>query len=349
MQLIAQPGERTSIAIASAFANGPSSFDAAVAYVTFSGVQELLRATRLEGLPAMQKRFLVGVDWFRSEPSALDALAALPASHVRVVDGQYMVATKRCQPRRTYHPKAYLVTGSSKRLVVGSANLSKNGLSQSIELSLATTQTQAVGAFEQWFSNGWNTSDVWGTVRDQYKSRYSTERRREFAVTDDDDAPDEQVFRIRWVTRERLQLARSAQNLWVDVGHLHNRDPQGLPGTDLQFTQMTRVFFGSEPRVVPGNTHLADVPLTMAGASRQVRPLVFNDASSMDRMSLPVPGQGGWPAAYDDQTLLFTKWEDGTFRVTMAAPGQRTTWRQRSQVTGFTWEMSGGRREWGVF
>jgi hypothetical protein len=297
-------------------------------------------------LPKAAKRFLVGIDWFRSEPSALDTLERLAKNGVRIVDAPHLLSTTTCQPRTTYHPKAYSVKSDRATLVVGSANLSRNGLQRSIELSLTTNDATEISSFDAWFDTQWRVATPWTTIRNTYSDRYRVAKARELVVTDDDVA-DPQVLRLRWVTEQRLRLMRSAQNLWTDVGHLHNRG--ALPGTDLQFTQMARVFFGHPATIVPGNTHLLDVRLSMTGAQPQTRPMVYNRSSSMDRLSLPVPGENGWPAQYDDETLLFSKSADGTFLVTMATGRDRATWRQRSENTGFALPMSGGHREWGVF
>jgi HKD family nuclease len=349
MRLIAQPGSTTVAALSAALTPTVSSIDIAVAYATFSGVKELLYRTPLAGLVAANKRFLVGIDWYRSEPAALATLARLPNSELHVVDGAYLVGAQNCQPRRTFHPKAYLVNDRTRTLLVGSANLSKNGLRNSIELSLQSSTGSALDAFDAWFTNEWRRATQWARIQARYSEQYIPAKKREYVVTEDDDVPDPAVLNLRWVTSERLRIVRAAQNLWVDVGHLHNRDLQGLPGTDLQFTQMTRIFFGAPATIVPGNSHLLDVELSMRGARSQARPMVFNDASSMDRLSLPVPGQAGWPARYDDETLLFTKSATGSFTVTMAGPGERATWRRQSQSTGLVIPMARNRREWGVF
>jgi len=70
----------------------------------------------------------------------------------------------------------------------------------------------------------------------------------------------------------------------------------------------------------------------------------------MDVLSLPVPGSGGWPASYEDETLLFTKQSDGNFLVTMATGQVRANWRRQSTQDGFLVAMGGASsREWGVF
>lgn len=353
MELIEQPGHTTAGAIASAISPDASGLDVAVAYATFSGFRELVQATGLSSKTAIRKRFLVGVDWFRSEPTALEGLARLSGSELRVFDGSYLVTSERCQPRRTFHPKAYFIKrdgGSSPgTLIVGSANLSRNGLRSSVELSVSTDEARLLSAFQTWFDREWSSASPWTRIASRYKDLYPAGRTRAESVTDEDSIADPDVLRrIRWVkTPDRLRLVRSAQNLWIDVGHLHNR--HGLPGTNLQFSQMTRVFFGCDPVLVPGNTHLADVTLSIQGGQSQTRPLVYNRSSSMDRLSLPIPGENGWPQSYDDETLLFTKVRDGTYRVKVATGNDRSRWRRQSNHTGIVVPMQRGSREWGVF
>src|SRR5947209_6941217 len=67
-----------------------SRFDAAVAYATVGGV-ESLDDTLQRGVggqwPHIKKRWLVGIDWCRTEPLAFDRLASMPRSRVRIPSG----------------------------------------------------------------------------------------------------------------------------------------------------------------------------------------------------------------------------------------------------------------------
>lgn len=348
MPLIQQPQATVISVIESQLRNGPSLIRVAAAYATFSGVRLLREQTRIEAIVSVDKRFLIGIDWFRSEPAALEALAALRNSQVRIVDGEYLVDSRLCRPRRTFHPKAYFIGGQADLLIVGSANLSANGLARSIELSLTTGANADIVPFKAWFDDTWQGAALWSRIRGRYSSLYEAAKVREHVVTEDDDIVDPRVLSLRWVTPERLRILRAAQHLWVDVGGLHNRDLQGLPGTDLQFTQMTRVFFGRPATIVPGNSPLGEVRLTMTGAQPQIRPMKFNKSSSMDRLSLPIPGERGWPPKYDYETILFSKASDGSYAVELAT-GSRATWRRRSKAHGFIIRMQRGEREWGVF
>jgi HKD family nuclease len=349
MLLIAQPDNQTVSHLASHLCASASLFRAATAYVTFSGANVIANETCICQLPKCKKEWLIGIDWYRSEPSAIDVLQSLPNSDVRITDGEFLVSTPNCRPRTTYHPKAYMVKGERPVVIVGSANLSRNGLCRSIELSLASTESSVVNQFDGWFSQRWRKATPWTDIRSRYNSQYVAAKACQFVVTEDDDIIDPDVLKFRWVTAERIRLMRTAQNLWVDVGALHNRDWQGLPGTDLQFTQLTRVFFGHPAKTVPGNAPLLDVRLSMANARTQTRPMKYNRSSSMDRLSLPVPGNEGWPDKYDYSTLMFSKWPDGSFRVTVANGRDRADWKRQSERNGFCLSMNRNEREWGVF
>src|SRR5919201_1134971 len=68
--------------------------DVAVAYATVSGVRSLLPVfENLAGAnwDGIEKRWVVGIDWCRSDPVALDQLSALAGSSVRIWDGEALV------------------------------------------------------------------------------------------------------------------------------------------------------------------------------------------------------------------------------------------------------------------
>ena len=81
---------------------GASMFDSAVAYVTDSGVDALLAAVASAAAESewkkLTKRFLVSIDWCRSDPTALERLASLPNSSVCVHDGRRVVDRSGCVP-----------------------------------------------------------------------------------------------------------------------------------------------------------------------------------------------------------------------------------------------------------
>ena len=346
MSLIKQPSTTTIERIRKSLTKNTKSIDFAVAYARQSGTDILTTTTSVDHLQC-KKRFLVGIDWFRSDHRAIDALAGLSKSQVKVFDGQFLVSSNGCRPRKSFHAKSYLFGNSPSSLILGSSNLSRNGLCTSVELCIETAEKKLVAEYCGWFRKQWSDATDWNTIRKRYIKKYEDADHRELIFAEDED-DDSNVFSIRWVTPERLRMLRTMRNLWIDVGRTHNRG-KGKPGEQLQFAQMTRVFFGCRAEKTSGNADLGWYTFTMPNATPENRPLRYN-GNTMDVLSLPVPGSGGWPASYENQTLLFTKQSDGTFHVTMATGQARANWRRQSDQAGFRIAMGGAStREWGVF
>ena len=68
----------------------------------------------------------------------------------------------------------------------------------------------------------------------------------------------------------------------------------------------------------------------------------------MDKLTLPIPGAGG-PAAYDQQTLLFTRLAAGVYLLELGTTAQKQSWMRKSQQIDALWQMHGSPRKWGVF
>ena len=83
----------------------------------------------------MRKRWLVGIDWCRSDPPALKRLADMANSEIRIPNGGSLVASAGCTPRDTFHPKLFVFAAPSAYAVIcGSGNLSANGFSRGCEV-----------------------------------------------------------------------------------------------------------------------------------------------------------------------------------------------------------------------
>src|SRR5262245_61424334 len=109
-------------------------FACAVAYATVGGVRMLeqtLESRLGQGWTRMRKRWLVGIDWCRSDPPALKRLAAMPNSQIKIPNGSSLVESAGCTPRDTFHPKLFVfLAPNAYALICGSGNLSANGLSR---------------------------------------------------------------------------------------------------------------------------------------------------------------------------------------------------------------------------
>src|SRR5688500_10192923 len=85
-----------------ALTNGPyTHICGAVAYATVGGVkllEEIFTEDPRARWEQMNKRWLVGIDWCRSDPPALDRLGALAHSEVKVPDGEAVVTAAGCTP-----------------------------------------------------------------------------------------------------------------------------------------------------------------------------------------------------------------------------------------------------------
>ncbi len=129
VQLIAQGGP-SGVSLAAALKQrvletGFDRLDIAVAYATLQGVMAMERI--LESLPPVS-RWLVGLDDAVSQPAALEHLLSLPGAELRVA---------KLSPTRRFHPKLYHFWSSESAhrslLVVGSGNLTQNGLQDNAE------------------------------------------------------------------------------------------------------------------------------------------------------------------------------------------------------------------------
>lgn len=360
-RFVTQPigDEYRSLLATGAAAKGFSHFDAGVAYATLQGVAAL-EDTLDTYWGGWKKRWLVGIDWCRTEPLALQRLSVVGQSRVRIHDGARLANIHGCVPSVPFHPKAYIIRSASQIAVVsGSGNLSANGLKRGHEVGSLVFVDESAGKAEKqlrdacrsvsdWFERMWEgasplTRDLLGA----YQSRFDTSREMP-TPTDDDVIGAVQLERRRGLTAEMLVQLRMAPSLWIEAGNLHENRGTGLPGNQLMMSPMTRVFFGFPASDLPRDTLVGHVFIQFE-KDRVERSLRFSN-NSMDVLSLPIPGQEG-PDAYDREVLLFTKSTDRTgthFVLRLGGASDRTSWRKRSERLGTSFEMTSGRK-WGVF
>lgn len=328
----------------------PTHMRAAIAYATSSGVGELCGTLgAVAAWRAARKQWLVGIDYCRSDPAALAHLDGLSRSQVRIYDGAYICGRRGCAPRVSYHPKLYIFSrGSESASVVGSGNLSQTGLRVGVEAaaSVRSSRESSLQEVVGTFNNLWRTASRWQEIADDYQGRYSAqENRRQPAPVEDDAAPPSAGTRGQ-LSPAQLRQLRVCDHLWIAAGNLHENRGPGRPGNQLMLKRNSRVFFGFQARELPVDTSVGSVALTYGTRERPDCSLRFSN-NSMDVLTLPVPGDGG-PAAYDQETLLFTRIGVRRFNLELAQNGDVTRWRRRSQTIGAAFRMSSG-REWGVF
>ena len=340
MDLIRSACERTN----------PGRICAAVAYATHGGVAELEAALgESPGWKRASKRWLVGIDYCRSDPAALSHLARLPRSKVRIFDGEFVSGRRGCVPRYSYHPKAWLLLGPKQSgVVVGSGNLSRTGLLLGIEAAAAVSdsKTDAIKDMRTWFSGQWREATRFAAIEDRYcKEHDSVENRRRPPPSEDDTVP-ESASKTGQLRPDDLRKLRVRRHMWIEAGNVtRNRGPD-LPGNQLMMQRNSRVFFGFAAADLERNSFIGDVAIRFDGKLRPSCPLRFSD-NSMDVLTLPVPGQEG-PEEYDRKTLHFEQIGVREFELTIGRPAAVRRWKQRSASIAGGFSMKGARR-WGVY
>ena len=129
-----------------------------VAYATRRGCDRLVR--RVVGRIGQaawdrsEKDFVLSLDYGITEPAALQYLADLPGSTVRVASPD-VVRIGSLTPSNAFHPKLYLFDAVAETgYVVGSANLTESALISNTEVVAAGKEALVAGTWD----------DVWNAV-----------------------------------------------------------------------------------------------------------------------------------------------------------------------------------------
>lgn len=300
---------------------GYNRFRAGVAYATYRGCDVLNE--KLRRLPLWRKadkRWLISIDYGRSEPKALGFLADLTKSEVRIPKGLQVVAAGGFVPLVPFHPKAYAVDNIAdgpKNMFgcfLGSGNLTGSGLLTGSEcgvLSFWSDPTDAqekamLNAYESmaWFDSVWEAATPLSHIIKPYaklwkKSKPPIVEENEALVDLYSGGPDNIVSGAL-----ALSLA-SANGLWVEVHELYKNRGKYEAGNQVDTPRGTRVFFGFSPANVHKDTVLGQVVLQVKGFAAVPCSVRFGN-NSMDKINLPVPGVDG-PATYDNTFLRFSR------------------------------------------
>lgn len=334
---------------------------AAVAYATLSGCRILSeRAVKLRR-SRIRKRWLISIDFGRTEPSALEYLAALPGAEVRIPFGAKVVSRRAFAPIFPFHPKAYAVDdvrdGGNRILGIflGSGNLTASGLLTGSEAGTAShwldptrlEKAAMIAAYNQtsWFEDAWSRADP---VRDIIGPYTKLWRRWTPPITEDD--PEVVDLYAGGAGREvagraALNLA-SAKALWVEVGELYKNRGRSEAGNQVDLPRGSRVFFGFPAAAVPKNTVFGQVMLKNDNFDSVSCSVRFGN-NWMDKVNLPVPGTEG-PATYDNSILFFERRSaaaDGTQRFRLRVLNGAQLIKEKSAATNsIDLQMRGGRQ-----
>jgi hypothetical protein len=339
----------------------------AMAYASRKGAADLANAMKGRSWENSDKRWLVGIDFGTTEPAALQYLSRLPGSTVRVPNGSVVVARPGFMPEQTFHPKSlvfYDRSGTPTALVVGSANLTRNGLSSGTEMSVAYQWPRTLSTLEKriltqckpgivLLEKLWQAAtpldEVLGEYERLWRTRARSRRSAEDDVTTSKERPDLAGAIIHGI---EAVLVASARALWTAPGGIsRNRGPSS-PGSQLDLPRGSRVFFGFSPEVVPKNTTLGSVLFQVPGYPQVTRTVRFGN-NYMDKINLPVPGSAAPPGGYHQQNLLFTRLDPdpttGRQRFLVELLGDRRLAIERSHASGeVLLDLSGSRRKVGL-
>lgn len=292
----------------------------AVAYANPAGTKALVGAvSAASSWKGSSKRWLVSIDFGISDPRALEILAKLPKSEVRIPDGLEVLARK-LWPRRAFHPKCYVFgnlvgSGSNFGCLIGSANLTGGGLAHGTEISvgqiwrgpLTSASKKSLAEARDtlgWFEAAWARADPLSTVLSDYKKLKPIAKTR----TLEDKTEAGELYEPPTTGEVEGDLAvqlANAKALWVEVDTLYKNLGPTKPGNQLDLPRGTRVFFGFPSPTVSVNTVLGYIELQAEGHSAFRKSVRFGN-NSMDKVNLPVPDSEG-PATYDHKILMFER------------------------------------------
>ncbi len=355
--VVQRPGEGASILSAyRQLANGVA-FDrltAMFAFASFKGAR-LLTTAISESLPnwrRTRKRWVISVDGGITEPEALRFLLRLQRSEVRVPDGHEMLR-RGLRPVNRFHPKTILLEAAEGAfrpvaIAVGSANLTCSGLCFGHEHTLLAGLDHLDGVpagIAAGLESLHTMLESTPTIDEDFVDRYAAIRPARPSLPEED-RRSEHILQDRSVIAavEAAALAR-ASGLWVQVDYVvPNRGPNE-EGNQIDLKRGTRVFFGFGDGALPRNSPIGSVRIRY-GTHSAIRNIRFGN-NQMDKLDLPVPDKEG-PATYRNQTLLFTRESDGSFRLSVGSTAEAAAWKHTSERIGTLFGMQSG-REYGVF
>jgi HKD family nuclease len=319
-------------------------------------VQSLANAN--SGWAAAQKRWIISIDGGITEPEALRYLLGLRKTEVRVPNAEE-VLKRRLKPVYRFHPKTLLLETKNtdftpSAILVGSANLTVAGLSFSHEHALSAHLSDLPVA-DRVAALGSTGLDDLASLIDaatpidlNFVARYEAIRPRSPSLPEEFEWPQTKLIlqTNAVIPADQSAALAGADHLWVVVEKESKNRGRTREGNQIDMKKGTRVFFGIGDADVPKNSPLGTV-LIRYGQHSASRNLRYGN-NSMDKIDLPIPDQEG-PPSYRNQTLLFSRQPDGSFRLDLGSSDQIRQWKETSDRRGTRFHMERGTREFGVF
>ena len=301
--------------------DGYTQFRAGVAYATLGGCNILFK--KLRRVPCWtksSKRWLISIDFGRTEPDALKCLAEIPGAEVRIPNGLKVVASGAFMPGVPFHPKAYAVDNIANGdksvfgAFIGSGNLTGSGLLTGSECGVLSYWNEPSDAEQEamlsayhgmsWFDTVWDHADLVSEVIPKYSELW--EKSEPPIVEEDEEVVELYAGGPGHIVSGGFAVAlASAKAFWIEVKELYkNRGPKQA-GNQVDTPRGTRVFSGFEPTAVDPDTMFGRVVLQNDGFEPVECSVRFGN-NHMDKVNLPLPGTHG-PDSYDNAILRFER------------------------------------------
>jgi hypothetical protein len=316
-----------------------------------------LRSSRAFSVDRLQCRWLSAFDWCRSDPVALESLGQPTRAPVQIFRGTEVVKQPACIPKLPFHPKGFLFSGPSARLLIsGSGNLSRNGLTRGVELNTllevrnprSSSERAAWAALEavgKGFEKLWAAADAYGPLHSGYQAACAAAAAA--PPRTDDDWSTAKATTKGYTTLDLVRIRR-ARSFWIESGHLTQNLGKGNPGNQLMMRALTRVFFGFEAKDIPKMSAIGSVTVRYKGTLTGGLSMEFAH-NGMDRLNLPKPGSPG-PPVYDQTTLVLEKVASGgrmIFDLRVISAQEQARLEARSRRANMAFVMTGPGRRFG--
>lgn len=305
-----------------------NNFYGCFAYATQSGFRAFDLGVGSNFWSETPSRWLFGIDYGRTDPRALKAIAEAENTEVRIFDGNAVVKRPGFKPRRDFHPKVALLENvalGSHGLVLGSGNFSYNGLRRSVEAGAAIVTAdpieygQLIEPVSSVFVGLWDDACPLIDIADEYEARH-----RELTAAKD----------MRQMVNSKVPVT----GFWIEAGYVtKNRGPD-KPGNQIFAPNGFRRFFGFKKN--KGNSTLIGEITFKTETGPSVTKNYRKNDNAMEKLTLPMPEDHGF-GVYDGKVLVFEPKGKGFLLSAIEIDDFELAFRHRLANVGV---MSQGRR-----
>lgn len=222
--------------------NGYDTLGIAVAYATVPGVRKMLDSI-LQGNVPKKSFWLFGLDDWITHPDAIELAMQLKGATVKVATGGGKGGK--------FHPKMYWFSGKGKRssMVLGSANLTRNGLSENVEAvaALVASGKSESATLDAIWVNAWKLGkSPTRKVLADYRAKFvwAREARKKAGLNAEKKPPGSTKKSGKQVVLENDAASVDpslASTCWIEVGNI-----TGFGADQLEIKAEQALFFGLE-------------------------------------------------------------------------------------------------------